>query len=1126
MRKIAPLSMRLFVGTLFLTIVNATAQPVSFSNVGGTTGVANSGFSIGGAWGDYDNDGHLDLYVWNIFSPNQLYHNSGNGSFTLGSGVLSDGSFSAGAAWGDYDNDGDLDLYVANSDAANRLYRNDSNGSFSERAVSAGVAATTGSTSSNAGTWLDYNNDGFIDLYIATTNGANYLYSNDGDGTFTDRTNSAGVGDISHARGIPWGDYDNDGDMDIYIANSGVNRLYRNNGDGTFTDIASGAGVAHGGDGSGAMFGDYDNDGDLDLYLASNGDVFYENEGNGTFSTSNKIIGNGQVGRGATWSDYDSDGDLDLFVARSTGANELFRNDGASFSETSSSVNISNVGDAYHGAWGDYDNDGYLDLYVATSSTNALFKNGGNGNHWLQVQPVGTTNTKDGIGAEVWVVSGSQKQRRTKGSYSSYLGQGTLPVWFGLGNTALIDSVIVQWPSGSSRVLTNVNSDQVLTVVEVATVGISIPDVQTPYSSILQIPVEVTDTSGKGIVSAEIFIAYDGDLITAFSPGLTGTLATGWSLESNIVQGNGTNIDTIKIAMATDDDVLSGAGTLVNLSFQVADVRVPSSTTLELKHVLFNDGIPTNTTTDGSLTITGNDAVATLSVTSVIPRESITFTISDIDEDLDGVGSTDQLTATVSNGGQTETLTLNETSTPGEFTGTISTIFSASSTSALHSGDGTVQAQAGDQLSFDTVDQLLGDGSGPGAIHGLVDVIGGADGSISVTLVSQPGDPLYIQITDADLNASFSAAETASVTVSNSRTLESFTVVLTEADLDDEVFFGSLATTPGASTATEMETAEDDVLTVTYDDVVTASGDQTDRMAVDDVIFPWGDADDNESLQAFDAARVLLHVLLPGSNPIDEQAANVDIDPVGTGISPFDASLILQKRVGLIASFPVQDPTSTNHPQGTPASKRIADQRVLSLAVGEGYISVMADERDGLLSGDLTLKGVAGRVEMGPELSSYLLASRPIEQGQRIVFAGAEAVSGPGELLRVYGATEDDVSLMEAAFNDGAIEGNGLGLTLQAAPPAFALHPNTPNPFNPETTIRFALPQTADVELVIYDALGQKVRTLVAAQLSAGVHALRWNGRNEAGIQVGNGVYFYRLQAGAFSQVKRMLLLK
>lgn len=197
--------------------------------------------------------------------------------------------------------------------------------------------------------------------------------------------------------------------------------------------------------------------------------------------------------------------------------------------------------------------------------------------------------------------------------------------------------------------------------------------------------------------------------------------------------------------------------------------------------------------------------------------------------------------------------------------------------------------------------------------------------------------------------------------------------MLIEVDDDDNVFFGSLSTIPGASTATEMNTAEEDIITVTYDDVVTLVGDQEDRTALDDVINPWGDADDNEALQAFDAAQVLLDVLSGGTHLIGGGRLAADVADAFGAVTPFDAAFILKKRVGLTTTFPVQDPSSTNHPQGTPASKGLLQVRSLALQQGAYvYRAKNDDQMERLRTGlDLDLVVVCGRAEQGLAIQAF-----------------------------------------------------------------------------------------------------------------------------------------------------------
>ena len=670
-------------------------------------------------------------------------------------------------------------------------------------------------------------------------------------------------------------------------------------------------------------------------------------------------------------------------------------------------------------------------------------------------------------------------------------------------------------------------------------VEISAPDTTATHLEALSVPIRVSNTTDKDIVSAEVFVAYDGDLLTAISSGASGTLLTeDWSVETNIVEGIATPIDTIKMAMATDDDVLSGEGVLINVNFQVADIRHPASSPLTLTHVLFNDGTPDYVSTDGSVTLVGVDGSITSLPEQIIPRWSIDVTVDDTDEDR-YTGSADAFDVSVTNGHQTEILTLTETDvSTGIFVGTITTVFSLASTSASSSADNTVQAKAGDEIIFAYADSL--DTSGNTVQRSdFTDVIGGTDGTLRITVVTQPGDTVRVRVTDADLNTNPGTQETTTVTGVNTSTNESETITLTEYDADDDVFFGIVETTYGTVAGTDDDGAfnaqKGDELVVTYADTLLANGGIANLPDIDYVVDPFGDADANGSVQAFDAAKVLYHVLAPFLTGLDSLSANVDLLAPFGEITPYDASLILQKRVGLIDRFEVQEDEADNHPQpetDNSVPKYVPEERRLTLVPGEGYMGIWVDERDGILSGDLLLKKIHGRVTMAEELSGFLSASKETDNGLRIVFAGMEDAKGPGELLRVYGVGPESAQLARALFNDGRLGVRLVDSEMDSPPrpPQFALYANAPNPFNPETAIHFALPQASEVRLEVFDVVGQQVRTLRAGGLPAGLHRAVWDGRGETGKPVGSGVYFYRLQARhegrMFTQVRRMMLLK
>ncbi|UCD29925.1 MAG: VCBS repeat-containing protein [Planctomycetota bacterium] len=421
--------------------------------------------TYGVAWGDYDNDKDLDIYLSNNFFANNLLRNDGGGVFTdVTTAPLNDAETGAGVAWGDYDNDGDLDLYCVKASVANhpnKLFRNDGGGTFTD--VTPTIMADTGWGHSMG--WGDYDEDGDIDLFFTSDHyygDGNKLCRNDGGGTFTDVTNKDLAGSMGTEVGMSWVDYDNDGDLDIFLTRYGGaedNRLFRNDG-GVFVKVAPGPLV----DASlsmGFAWGDYDNDGDLDVYIANQdttANKLIRNDGGGSFTdVTTGPLGDTSASIDAIWGDYDNDADLDLYIVNTNNwPNKLLRNDGGG---TFTDVTTAAMGDTMWSkgaAWGDYDNDGDIDLAMANynQSGNKLLENRiGTKNHWFHIHLSGRiTSNRDGIGARVRVVAGGISQIREISGGGGLYCQNSLTAEFGLGSATNVDTLEIRWPTSAKEI--------------------------------------------------------------------------------------------------------------------------------------------------------------------------------------------------------------------------------------------------------------------------------------------------------------------------------------------------------------------------------------------------------------------------------------------------------------------------------------------------------------------------------------------------------------------------------------------------------------------------------------------------------------------------------------------------
>ena len=474
--KTATHSARPFPGDPFTKITEGDIV----NDVGGSTGCS---------WADYDNDADLDLYSCNYGHNNYFYVNNGDGTFTRITAIhiIHPGNSNAGI-WADYDNDGDLDLIVANDGIyfdQDSWFRNNGDGSFVQIVIG-GIA--NDNAASQGVCWADYDNDGHLDLFVPCgfySPQLNLLYHNNGDGTFAKIIAGDIVMDGGISKSASWGDYDNDGDSDLFVANAGDDFLYQNNGDGTFTKDTTSIVANDGGNSAGSSWGDYDNDGDLDLFVCNilgQDNFLYRNDGTGMFTkdTTSIVANDGGSSAGSGWGDYDNDGDLDLFVANTDYQdNFLYQNNSdGTFTKDTTSIVANDGGLSESCAWADYDNDGDLDLIVSNVfQPKFLYRNNGNSNSWINILCIGVSSNRSGIGAKVRAMATINGktcwQLREVESQSGSRSQNSLNIEFGFGDATIIDSLTIEWPSGIVDVYTNLGVNQFMTAVE----GQAIPEV-------------------------------------------------------------------------------------------------------------------------------------------------------------------------------------------------------------------------------------------------------------------------------------------------------------------------------------------------------------------------------------------------------------------------------------------------------------------------------------------------------------------------------------------------------------------------------------------------------------------------------------------------------------------------
>jgi hypothetical protein len=478
---------------LFLSITVSTFSQLSFNNVSTDLGLGiPTGTTV---WGngvtfyDFDNDGWDDITLNTGVGTSVRFFKNNNGLFEELELISPPITYQTKQVnWVDIDNDGDKDLFVTSDTNGNRLFENTGNMNLIDITVSAGLPLVNRYT--YGASWGDYNNDGYLDVYISNRDETtftipNYLYKNNGDNTFTNVSNSVGLNTTAHSSFCSaFFDFNNDGFQDLFVANDRYvyeNYLYRNNGDGTFTDIGASSGVGLFMDAMSATIADVNHDGWLDLYVTntSSGNKFFINNGNETFTNISVSAGTtfNAIAWGSVFLDAENDSDLDLFVSGRLDPNNptlksfaFYENqNNGTFIEPSSTGFESQNSSNYSNAIGDINNDGLFDIVVSNNYNDnvALWKNETiTTNNYLKVKLEGTTSNRDGVGSKIEININGNKQYRYTLCGEGYLSQNSDSEIFGLGSNTMVDYIKVTWLSGIVDYFYDVSANQLFSIVE------------------------------------------------------------------------------------------------------------------------------------------------------------------------------------------------------------------------------------------------------------------------------------------------------------------------------------------------------------------------------------------------------------------------------------------------------------------------------------------------------------------------------------------------------------------------------------------------------------------------------------------------------------------------------------
>ena len=1110
----------------YLLITEREQNPV-FEEVAAQYGLADNRQASGAMWFDYDNDGDLDLLVSgnNSTELNRLFRNDGNQFVDVAASV----GFGPGnpstlfhLSVGDYDNDDDPDILMYSGGYG--LFRND--------VEELGLFTDVGGYYPG-GTFADYDNDGYLDIYVTQLNGENKLYRSQHDGTFSEVPGAAGLDDARYSRAAIWGDFDGDLDLDVYVVNGQSQRssLYRNDisATGVFTDVTDvmGVGNANAGYGNGACWADYDNDGDLDLYLITlSQNRLYRNDINtlGTFTEVGHQLGvdGNSESTDARWADYDNDGDLDLYVIN-IGRNVLYRNNvpqGIGFLETTEMANQESFYSG--GSWGDFDKDGDMDLYLATPGTNRLYRNRGNNYNWLQIEPIGAVSNRASIGARISLTVNGTNQVRYVETTSGFGSQNSLPVEFGLGPEAYVDMIQIEWPSGITWDTTNVAANQYLKILEPTEYpdgrgGIAGTVYRNDGSTVISgTRVEIRDMS-NALIASVLTDAQGKYSVTDLTVGDYHVIANGFLYSSQTYEYFSEYYNNAQTPEEAAPVKVRNGLTSSDINFTLDKQIQVSVSVVPAAYPFKADGQSYNT---AQIFTWRDNSVHSLSVE---PYH---------DNAIGGRAYFDRW----SSGAER----VHDYTVPGENASLIAyfedryqfTVNSKYGTPSIESDWYTVDEILPLSIEENIIDHYTVSGQTDSIRHHFVSWEGTGNGSYTgenvSALISMEDNVVQTAVWKEQhpLTIIYDSSKGTVVVEPEGDWQDKNSVVKIRAIPAEEYLFDGWGGSIGGIVDTisflmdtskviyptfrlinkaphlsipDTSFAEDDSLTLpksawanwvvdttnVFDDLqisVADTGDHLDLIWDTSGLTVWADANWNGT------GWIVMKVQDP-EGLTDTDTLFFAVQPVNDPPGPFN----------LIS------------PDDGYQYSDEAASLVFTWSTSENLDAI---------NGDL----IRYIFYFGP--NGGALDSIDVVEDTTFVYDEAGKFENGLYSWKVLAYDYDGASQWSSSQRDVEIAMPSDVNQVSAIPKKYELYQNYPNPFNPSTTIVYDLPKNSDVELIIYSITGYEVIRLVDENQKAGTYKVEWDGRNHLGRQVASGIYIYQIRAKQFKRTHKMMYVR